>query len=111
MNNENRIAVVGMGGLFPDAENLDVFWQNILSKRVSIRPVPKQILDAEIFFRPDLFQAIDKQDKSITKLAGLNQLGKIFIRRGQHPHIHLHRGYCAEGLDNMILQHPQQPDL
>ncbi len=33
----NKIAIVGMGGLFPDAKNLDEYWNNIINKRVSIR--------------------------------------------------------------------------
>jgi PfaB family protein len=32
MNTHSPIAVVGMAGLFPGAENLDVFWQNIVNR-------------------------------------------------------------------------------
>jgi len=32
MNLKNPIAVVGMAGLFPGADNLDLFWQNITNK-------------------------------------------------------------------------------
>ena len=32
MNPENPIAVVGMAGLFPGADNLEIFWQNIISR-------------------------------------------------------------------------------
>jgi len=30
---EERIAIVGMGALLPDANNVDSFWNNILSKK------------------------------------------------------------------------------
>ncbi len=31
MNNKSKIAIVGIGGVFPGARNLDEFWQNIVS--------------------------------------------------------------------------------
>lgn len=38
----DRIAIVGLGGLFPGAATLDEFWQNILQGRDSGRTVPAQ---------------------------------------------------------------------
>ena len=35
------IAVIGLGALMPDAEDIDAFWQNILEAKVSIRPLPE----------------------------------------------------------------------
>ena len=32
MNPDNPIAVVGMAGLFPGADSLDIFWQNIINR-------------------------------------------------------------------------------
>jgi len=40
---EERIAIVGMGALLPDANNVDSFWNNILSKKVSIKELPESI--------------------------------------------------------------------
>ncbi len=34
------IAVIGMAGRFPDAENLDAFWKNLTDGRDSVREVP-----------------------------------------------------------------------
>ena len=31
---EEKIAIVGMGGLFPDAPNINTFWENILNKNI-----------------------------------------------------------------------------
>lgn len=36
-----RIAVVGMAGVFPDAHDVDTFWDNLVSGVVSMRPVPQ----------------------------------------------------------------------
>ena len=38
---DNQFAIVGMGGIFPDAPDLGAFWRNILNKRVSIAGLPK----------------------------------------------------------------------
>ena len=35
------IAVVGVGALMPDAPSIDVFWQNIIEKKISIAPLPE----------------------------------------------------------------------
>ena len=35
------IAVIGLGALMPDAQDIDAFWQNILDAKVSIRPIPE----------------------------------------------------------------------
>ena len=34
------IAVIGMSTILPDAPNLDVFWDNVLSSKVSLKNVP-----------------------------------------------------------------------
>lgn len=66
---EERIAIVGMGALLPDANDTKSFWNNILSKRVSIREVPDSLFDKNSFYSPDVFGKINKNDKSYTKIA------------------------------------------
>ncbi|MEJ2620930.1 MAG: SDR family NAD(P)-dependent oxidoreductase, partial [Candidatus Thiodiazotropha sp.] len=39
--NSTSIAVIGMSGRFPDAENVGEFWENLCSARNSIREAPK----------------------------------------------------------------------
>ncbi|MFX1277800.1 MAG: beta-ketoacyl synthase N-terminal-like domain-containing protein [Promethearchaeota archaeon] len=62
----NKIAIVGMGGLFPDAENIPQFWDNIISKKYSITTVPKDRWDSDIFYDSD--HSIP--DKTYTKIGG-----------------------------------------
>ena len=46
---DNSIAVVGMGGQFPGAENLDEFWDNLVNGRVSSTEYSdQQLLDAGV---------------------------------------------------------------
>ncbi|MBX3177545.1 MAG: type I polyketide synthase [Candidatus Hydrogenedentes bacterium] len=49
------IAIVGMGGIFPDAPDLETFWQNIVSARASARDVPpgRWLLDPDDAFDPE----------------------------------------------------------
>ncbi len=63
---DNKIAVVGMGGVFPDAANIDQFWHNIVNKHVSIKRHDDNIVDSEIFYRPEMLGKIDKKDKTYT---------------------------------------------
>ena len=69
--NFERIAVVGMGCVLPDAKNPEEFWHNILSQKVSIGPVERRRLDADVYYRPEAYGKIDKHDKSYTNLAAL----------------------------------------
>lgn len=68
---ENGIAVVGVGGIFPDAADVNQFWNNILNKKVSIKRIPDEIINSEIFFQPEVYGKINKQDKTYTHIAGL----------------------------------------
>ena len=41
MNRPEPIAVVGLGGIFPDAPDLPKFWENIVERRCAARDVPR----------------------------------------------------------------------
>lgn len=53
MSGLDPIAIVGMGGVFPDAPDLDAFWRNIAAGHCSIKPVPpaRWAVDAELAYR------------------------------------------------------------
>lgn len=48
-----NIAVIGMAGVFPEADDLDEYWRNIVFGRDSITEVPKERWSADLFFDPD----------------------------------------------------------
>ena len=113
MNIENRIAIVGMGGLFPEADNLDLFWQNILRKQVSIRPTPKEILDAEVFFRRlgRRFAHVSRPLRArggIRKRCWLVHVGDAARRRGPFWHEAPDRGKARQGVDQQMNPRPYQ---
>jgi acyl transferase domain-containing protein/acyl carrier protein/NAD(P)-dependent dehydrogenase (short-subunit alcohol dehydrogenase family)/3-hydroxymyristoyl/3-hydroxydecanoyl-(acyl carrier protein) dehydratase len=47
------IAVIGMGCIMPDSPTIDTFWNNILSKKDSIREISDDRWDKDIFYDPD----------------------------------------------------------
>ncbi|MBY9000496.1 MAG: SDR family NAD(P)-dependent oxidoreductase, partial [Candidatus Heimdallarchaeota archaeon] len=49
----NRIAIIGLGCVFPDAFNIDQFWDNILNKKYSITEISKDRWNPKLYFNPD----------------------------------------------------------
>jgi acyl transferase domain-containing protein/NAD(P)-dependent dehydrogenase (short-subunit alcohol dehydrogenase family) len=65
---DNKYAVVGMGGIFPDAQDIEQYWSNILEKKVSIGSLPSGSVERDVFYRPNVHSLPDKQDRSYTDL-------------------------------------------
>lgn len=55
----NSIAIIGMASLFPQAESLQVYWDNIINRVDCITDVPASRWDAQTYFDPDP-KAVDK---------------------------------------------------
>ena len=64
MNSNNPIAVIGMAGLFPEADNLDRFWQNIINKvdATDVVSSDRWHVDPDLIFSPSL-----QPDKAYSK--------------------------------------------
>ncbi len=65
---EEKIAIVGMGCVVPDAANPQELWNNIVAEKVSIAPVDHAVMDLNVHFRPEMLGAIDKKDKTYTRM-------------------------------------------
>ena len=63
----DEIAVIGIAGKYPDAANVEEFWQNIVSKKYSIIEVPKEKLDLELYYDKDR----KAEDKTYSHIAGV----------------------------------------
>ncbi|WP_070010478.1 type I polyketide synthase, partial [Streptomyces abyssalis] len=48
-----RIAIVGMAGMFPGAEDLSTFWANVLAGKDCVTEVPGERWDPELYYSPD----------------------------------------------------------
>ncbi len=63
----DEIAIIGMGCIYPDAGDPETFWENIRSKKYSIREVPKDRFNHDLYYSEDR----NEEDKSYTKIAGV----------------------------------------
>jgi acyl carrier protein len=52
VNSPQPIAVIGMAGQFPQAKNLEEFWQNIAQGRNCITQVPSERWDVNAYYQP-----------------------------------------------------------
>ena len=50
---ENGIAIIGLGGCFPDAPSVAAYWDNIRHNRVAIDRVPDDRWDVDLFYSSD----------------------------------------------------------
>ncbi|MBF0210998.1 MAG: KR domain-containing protein, partial [Desulfamplus sp.] len=62
----DEIAVIGMGCILPDANNPEELWENILSKRYSIREMEDTRIRKDLYYDPNR----SAEDKAYTMLAG-----------------------------------------
>jgi len=62
----DEIAVIGMGCILPDAHSPEALWENILSKRYSIREMEDNRIRKDLYYDPDK----GAEDRSYTMLAG-----------------------------------------
>ena len=60
------IAIVGVGGILPDAPNVGAFWQNVKSGRYSISDVTADRWDPAMYYDPDPAAP----DKTYSKIGG-----------------------------------------
>jgi len=68
---DNRIAIVGLAGRYPDADNVEIFWDNLLNGKDCIREIPAERWELEKLFQP----GEPAQGKSYSKWGGF--LGDI----------------------------------
>ena len=61
----NRIAVIGVACRFPGAENIESFWENLVTGRCSVVEVPASRWDKELLYHPE-----HQAGKSISKWGG-----------------------------------------
>jgi len=62
-NYQKDIAIIGVAGRYPQAENLQAFWKNLQSGRDCITEIPPERWDHKLYFDPDQ----NKPGKSYSK--------------------------------------------
>lgn len=56
----DELAIVGMSGRFPMAENLNEYWDNVKNGRDCITEIPEERWDLDGFYTPDVKQAVEE---------------------------------------------------
>ena len=108
------VAVVGMSGQFPQARNLDEFWQNLAEGKNCITPVPADRWDLQKYYQPDAIVpgktncqymgALDEYDRfdplffniSPTEAENMDPQQRLFLQSCWHTIEHA--GYDARAL-------------
>jgi polyketide synthase PksN len=76
---DNRIAIIGIAGRYPEANDLDSFWKNLCAGRDCVREIPADRWDLDKMFQPGAAQ----QGKSYSKwggfLQGVDQFDALFF--------------------------------
>ncbi len=63
------IAIIGISGRFPQAENLAEYWENLKEGKDCITEIPPERWEKEGFYHPDMKEAVE-QNKSYCKWGG-----------------------------------------
>jgi len=53
MSEQKPVAIVGIGAIMPDAPNAKLFWENILKGHYSIKDVPSDRWDTNLYYHSD----------------------------------------------------------
>ena len=88
MQQPEKIAIVGMGALLPDAADVAAFWQNILQARYSIGELPAGRWDTSLYYDP-IHPPLTKPTPKSARLWGFNSIpsnsGSLLPPRYRRP--------------------------
>ncbi|MGY4996982.1 SDR family NAD(P)-dependent oxidoreductase [Streptomyces sp. 900105245] len=74
------IAVIGMAGRFPGADDLDAFWENLSAGRSEIAEVPAERWDTGRWYHPDRSMTDRTDSKWAALLRGVDEFDPAFFR-------------------------------
>ncbi|NUA43780.1 Polyketide synthase PksL [Dickeya solani] len=95
-----KIAIIGMSGRYPDAENLDQYWDNLADGRNAVREVPKARWDVDHYFDTDRSKDGKIYCKWLGALSDIDSFDPLFFSispaeaEGMDPQ---HRIFLQEG--------------
>jgi len=75
-----EIAVVGLAGRYPKAENLQEFWRNLQNGRDCITEIPPERWDPELYYDPDPNRAGKSYSKWGGFISGVDRFDPLFFR-------------------------------
>ncbi|MBV8223820.1 MAG: polyketide synthase dehydratase domain-containing protein, partial [Verrucomicrobia bacterium] len=75
----SEIAVVGMAGRFPGADNLELYWENLKNGIDSITEIPSDRWDVDLYYDPDLNISGKTYSKWGGFLRGIDKFDPLFF--------------------------------
>ncbi|MCP5008243.1 MAG: SDR family NAD(P)-dependent oxidoreductase [Planctomycetes bacterium] len=78
--NQEPIAIVGMSGRYPQASNLDQYWDNLVHARNSIREIPGSRWDVNKYYDPRISQKGKVYCKWLGLLEDIDKFDPIFFQ-------------------------------
>jgi acyl transferase domain-containing protein/NAD(P)H-dependent flavin oxidoreductase YrpB (nitropropane dioxygenase family)/NAD(P)-dependent dehydrogenase (short-subunit alcohol dehydrogenase family)/4'-phosphopantetheinyl transferase EntD/acyl carrier protein len=70
---EDAVAIIGMGCIFPDADNPREYWENIVNRHSAIREVPRDRWDPDLFYSPGRDRAFTTYSKICAVIEGFKK--------------------------------------
>lgn len=75
MNEDTNIAIVGIGCMFPGAENIEQYWNVLLNGEDHVQDIPTERFNVDAFYDPNP----DHPRKSYVRKAGLIKRSVILL--------------------------------
>jgi polyketide synthase PksL len=76
---KESIAIIGMSGRYPDANNLEEYWDNLAHARNSVREIPPSRWDVNQYYDPDPSQKGKIYCKWLGALEGIEYFDPLFF--------------------------------
>ncbi len=76
---DNRIAIIGMSGRYPDAGQLDQYWSNLEQGLNSIREIPQSRWDINAYYDPEPGKKDKTYCKSLGALDNIESFDSLFF--------------------------------
>jgi polyketide synthase PksN len=98
-HSDDKIAIVGMSGRYPQASNLKQYWDNLVEGKNSIVEVPASRWDVNRYYDPDRAMKDKTNSKWIGALDDIDCFDPLFFRISPHEAEHMdpqHRLFLQE---------------
>ena len=77
---EEKIAIIGMSGRYPKADDLRQYWDNLVAGRNCVVEVPRQRFDVDRYYDPDRAKAGKTNSKWLGAIDGIDCFDPLFFR-------------------------------
>ncbi len=94
-----KIAIVGMSGKYPQANNLSEYWDNLAAGKDAVVEIPGWRWDADRYYDPDQSRQGTTNSKWLGAMDGIDAFDPLFFRISPHEAVYMdpqHRLFLQE---------------